>query len=56
MEQMETDIEIGFDLQLQGGDVPQRLLCPLCKKILRKPLQTARGEVACSSCYKREKR
>ena len=47
-------VEEGFEVNLTG-ELPRRLQCPLCHKLMRKPLQTARGEVACSACYVRHK-
>ncbi|XP_057315097.1 TNF receptor-associated factor 3-like isoform X2 [Hydractinia symbiolongicarpus] len=33
--------------------LPERLKCPLCKKLMRNPIQTYRGELACEYCYQR---
>ena len=36
--------------------VPEELKCPLCEKLLREPIQTVRGELACEDCYVEKKR
>jgi len=33
------------------GDVQDTLLCPFCKLLMRNPVQTFRGELACEYCY-----
>lgn len=42
--------EEGYELQLIEP-LPERLKCSLCGKLMKKPLQTCRGEIACHSCY-----
>lgn len=42
--------EQGYELQLIEP-LPERLKCSLCGKLMKKPLQTCRGEIACYSCY-----
>ena len=32
--------------------LPERFRCPLCMKLMRNPVQTIRGELACENCYK----
>ncbi|XP_057295437.1 TNF receptor-associated factor 3-like [Hydractinia symbiolongicarpus] len=42
----------GYDVLLQDGKQHGYLQCPLCKKLMRNPIQTFRGELACETCYK----
>ena len=32
-------------------DVQDTFLCPFCKLLMRNPVQTFRGELACEYCY-----
>jgi len=45
----------GYKITLVEG-LPSRLTCPLCRRLMKKPLQTHRGEIACTSCYIRNKK
>ena len=36
--------------------VKNKLLCPFCNLLMRNPVQTCRGELACIDCYKQAKR
>ncbi|XP_057304946.1 TNF receptor-associated factor 5-like isoform X2 [Hydractinia symbiolongicarpus] len=40
----------GFDVKLVSS-VTGRYKCSMCKLLLREPIQTFRGELACGSCY-----
>jgi len=41
----------GYEINLLE-DLPEMYTCPICSKLLRRPIQTARGERACESCYR----
>ena len=41
----------GYHLELVET-LPIKYLCPLCKRLMRDPIQTFRGELACEHCYK----
>ena len=45
------DMNTGYDIELVGS-LPTKLLCPFCKFLMRDPIQTFRGELACEYCYK----
>ena len=40
----------GYDVELVE-EIPERLKCPLCETLMRDPIQTIRGELACEICY-----
>ena len=43
--------QLGYDVKLCDIKNVERHKCPLCDRLLRKPIQTKRGEVACKQCY-----
>ena len=49
------DFIAGYNVNL-CEKVDQRFICPLCSRLLRNPVQTFRGVLACASCYQHAKR
>lgn len=49
------DCSAGYNVNL-CKKVDQRLICPLCSRLIRNPVQTFRGVLACASCYQHAKR
>ena len=45
--------KLGYDVKLLYGDDGkyEKYKCPLCKFLIREPIQTERGELACMDCY-----
>ena len=43
----------GYDVKVCDATNFDRHKCPLCDRLLREPVQTERGEIACERCYKR---
>ena len=41
----------GYDIELVDS-LPTQFLCPFCKLLMRNPIQTFRGGLACEYCYK----
>ena len=33
--------------------ISSHLICPLCHRLLKDPIQTVRGELACQKCYQK---
>lgn len=53
---IQFDLErIGYNVNLCEA-VKDGLSCPFCELVMRTPIQTYRGEVACRYCYKQAKR
>ena len=55
----ELDKGGGYNVKLwDEGDVlkNEKFICPFCKLLMRNPVQTCRGELACSSCYQHAKK
>ena len=49
--------QLGYDVKLcDNNKVFQKYKCPLCFLLLRHPIQTERGELACEYCYNETKR
>lgn len=55
MDSCDDQKKSGYEVNLID-DLPQRLKCPLCKSLIRSPIQTQRGELACQFCYDVNKR
>ena len=43
-------MENGYKLELVS-EFPTKFRCPFCEHLMRDPIQTSRGELACGSCY-----
>ena len=41
----------GYDVHLCNLKEFEKYQCPLCKYLIRHPIQTERGELACEHCY-----
>ena len=45
----------GYDVTLCEESGSEKFLCELCRYILKEPIQTIRGHLACALCYENRK-
>lgn len=50
IEKVQERGESGYEVLLVKT-LTERLTCPFCMKLMRNPIQTFRGELACEYCY-----
>ena len=51
-----NEVTGGYDVQLCDEGAKLEHYCPICKLLMRDPVQTFRGRLACNYCYKKAKR